>query len=309
MCEIGGWNYNIMKNLRITYNQIEVLDMIYSFRYLPLKVLILMVKRRGIYSFEQSLGKAVIKMEKQGIIKSFYYGNNWKVVYITKKGAEVLADVKNLDIKNVRVPNQGMKVSFSMLEHTVQIALFYEKFVSELVNYPQINLVRWLGDQRMLQQYSFHSTKSSKTVKRNLIPDSYIELEFNEVKHSYFLEYDTGSMDKEQLARKFMRYFEYFVYGDWQKEFGQYPTILFITDRSEERMANLFKESNSFDLNKALLNRYHFNKAGCLMTMAVAMSDNVRNIDSNQITDFLKLANIFTFTDKQWQKELLESLY
>jgi len=115
-----------------------------------------MTKRRGIYSFKQSLGKAIIKMENRGIIKSFYYGNNWKVVYITKKGAELLADIKGLYIKNVRVPNQSMKVQFSMLEHTVKIALFYEKFVSELLNYPQVNLVQWLGYQRMLLQYSFH---------------------------------------------------------------------------------------------------------------------------------------------------------
>jgi len=45
------------------------------------------------------------------------------------------------------------------------------------------------------------------------------------------------------------------------------------------------------------------------MNKAIAMSDNVRNIDSNQITDFLSLPNIFTFTDTQWQKELLETLY
>jgi len=44
------------------------------------------------------------------------------------------------------------------------------------------------------------------------------------------------------------------------------------------------------------------------MNKAIAMSDNVRNIDSNQITDFLFLPNIFTFTEKSWQKELLESL-
>lgn len=33
-----------------------------------------------------------------------------------------------------------------------------------------------------------------------------------------------------------MRYFEYFVDGDWKERFKQYPTILFITDRSKERM-------------------------------------------------------------------------
>lgn len=298
-----------MKNLRITYNQIELLDMIYSFRYIPLKVLVKMSKRRGIYSSIQSLSISIIKLEKRGILKSFYYGNNWKVVYITKKGAELLADIKNLDIKDVRVPNQGMKVQFAMLEHTVKISEFYEKFVSELQNYPQVILNKWLGDQRLLLQYSFHSTKSSKMIRRNLIPDSYIELELDNNKYNYFLEYDTGTMDKNQLARKFMRYFEYFVYGDWKDRFEVFPIILFLTDRSKDRLQNLLTESDKFDLDKALLNRYHFRKADHIMTKAIAMSDNVRNIDSNKITEFLNLSNIFTFTSEPWQKELLEQLY
>jgi len=305
----GGWNKNnIMRNLRITYNQIEILDVIYSFRYLPLKVLTVIAKKRGLYSYRQTLGSAVTKLEKKELIRSFYYGNNWKVVYITKKGAELLADVKELDIKNVKVPNQGMKVQFSMLEHTVSIALFYERFIGELANYPHISLTKWLGDQRMLCQYSFHSAKMSKTVKRNLIPDSYFELEFNDTTYNYFLEYDTGRMDKKQLAKKFMRYFEYFVYGDWKERFKQYPTILFITDRSIERMENLFVESDKFDLEKAFRNRYHFEKAKNLLHMAIALSDNIGSINSTDIKAFLDLPKIFTYTNQKWGKELLENL-
>lgn len=44
--------------------------------------------------------------------------------------------------------------------------------------------------------------KASRTVKRNLIPDSYFELELNKTTYNYFLEYDTGRMDKKQLAKK-----------------------------------------------------------------------------------------------------------
>ena len=304
-----GTQNNVMRNLRITYNQIEVLDIIYSFRYLPLKVLTVIAKKRELYSYRQTLGSAVIKLEKKGLIRSFYYGNNWKVVYITKKGAKLLADVKELDIKNVRVPNQGMKVQFSMLEHTVTIALLYEQFVSELANYPHVSLKKWLGDQRMLCQYSFHSAKASKTVRRNLIPDSYFELEFNNATHNYFLEYDTGRMDKKQLAKKFMRYFEYFVYGDWEERFGQYPTILFITDRSKDRMGNLFVESEKFDFEKALQNRYYFDKATSLINKALSMSDNIRSMNSADIRAFLNSSIIFTYSNEEWESELLETLH
>ena len=78
------------------------------------------------------------------------------------------------------------------------------------------------------------------------IDDPLIGLELNGFKYNHFLEYDTGGIDKERLARKFRRCFEYLVYGDWQKDFGQYPTILFITYRSEGQRVNLFEEYEIF---------------------------------------------------------------
>ena len=292
-----------MKNLRITYNQIEVLDIIHSFRYLPLRVLVSIAKKRELYLYRQNLGNAVLKMENNNLVKSFYYGNNWKVVYITKKGAEVLADVKGVNIKDIAVPNQGKKFKFSMLEHTVTIAELYEEFVTELQNYPQLSLTKWLGDQRMLCRYSFHSNQKGRKIRRNLIPDSYIELECEEQKTTYFLEYDTGSMDKEQLARKFMRYFEYYVYGDWKEKFGSFPSILFITDRTKKRMDNLLVK-DELDLEQALKTRKHFTKAKNLVWKAIGMSDNVKSVNSTDIRGFLDVPIVFELRGERWIKAL-----
>ena len=45
-------------------------------------------------------------------------------------------------------------------------------------------------------------------------------------------------MDKEQLSRKFMRYFEFFIYSIWQTKFDHFPTILF-TDVYARRWGNV----------------------------------------------------------------------
>lgn len=81
--------------------------------------------------------------------------------------------------------------------------------------------------------------------------DSYFEVMKDDSIFGFFLEYDTGTMDKAQLVPKFMRYFEYYVYGDWKERFGSFPTTLFLTDRSEVSMENIFQES-TIELEKAL---------------------------------------------------------
>lgn len=74
-----------MSRIRMTENQMEILDIIQSFRYIPLKVLIIIASRRGLYLYQQSLSRLILKLEDAGYLRGFLYGNNWKVVYITKK--------------------------------------------------------------------------------------------------------------------------------------------------------------------------------------------------------------------------------
>lgn len=129
-----------MENIRITYNQIELVDTIHSFRYLPLKVLIKIAKKQNLYSHKQNLGRIIIKLEKRGYIKSFFYGNNWKVLYITKLGGELLTQAKGILAKDLSVPNQNGKLQFAMLEHTVSIAELYEQLTDQLPNYTNLRL-------------------------------------------------------------------------------------------------------------------------------------------------------------------------
>jgi hypothetical protein len=294
-----------MKNIRITYNQIELLDTIHSFRYLPLKVLVKIAKKQNLYSHKQNLGRIIIKLEKRGYLKSFFYGNNWKVLYITSLGGDILSQAKGIMAKDLSVPNQNGKLQFAMLEHTVSIAELYERFTDELPNYPEIKLVDWQGDQKTFYQYTMRVYDSGRNQKRNLSPDSYLKLVKDDEIIQFFIEYDTGQMDRDQLARKFMRYFEYFIYGDWKERFRTFPSIFFITERSEKEIAKLVSQED-FNLEQALENRDRFTNSNNVIYRGIGYSDNLKSYSFDEITDYLKTKIIFTKNTEIWAKQLLE---
>jgi hypothetical protein len=296
-----------MKNIRITYNQIELLDTIHSFRYLPLKVLIKIAKKHGFYSDRFTLGRTILKLENRGYIKSFYYGNNWKVLYITKLGGELLTQAKGILAKDLSIPNQSGKLQFATLEHTVSIAELYEHLVDQIPNYPNLRLADWQGDQKCFYQYIIRVYDSGRNQKRNLSPDSYIKLIKNDEIIQFFLEYDTGQMDRDQLARKFMRYFEYFIYGDWKNSFQSFPSILFITERSENEILKLVVQEG-FNLEQALENRNQFTDSDNVIYKGIGYSDNLKSYTFAEITSFLKTQIIFIKKKDIWAKQFLEKL-
>jgi len=293
--------------MRITYNQIEILDIVHSFRYLPLKVLVKIAKRENLYAFRQNISRIINVLEDRGYIKSFYYGNNWKVVYLTRTGADILASARGVDSKEIGIPNEGVKVQFAMLEHTVKIAELYDQFLSELPNYPHLKLIKWYGDQKAFYQYSFKSSRSGKTIRHILSPDSYFKIKKDNGVFEFFLEYDTGNMDKEQLSRKFMRYFEYYIYGNWSNYFETFPSILFLTERTEEQISNL-TGGDDFTLDKALSNRSLFDKSNNVLLKGIGISENIKSISGDKIKEFLNNEFIISKITERWSKQLLNKL-
>jgi hypothetical protein len=149
--------------------------------------------------------------------------------------------------------------------------------------------------------------RTGRTIKRNFSPDSYFKMQKDEAILGYFLEYDTGNMDKEQLTRKFMRYFEYFVYGDWPKRFTVFPSILFLTNRTDEQINNLL-EKDEVELDKALKDRTYLAKSKHVILKGIGISENIRTISSDKIREFLRIEIIFAHTNKNWSKQLMNKL-
>lgn len=283
-----------MRNFRLTYNQIELLRIIYSFKYLPLRGLLEITKANGLFGYKESLHKVIKKLERLGLVNSFFYGNNWKVVYITSLGADVLADSLGIPRKDILVPNRNVQLKFANLEHTLSIVNIYTALISNF------EFKNWLGDQQVFCKYEFRANISGKKIIRNLIPDGYFEVE----NQKFFLELDTGTMDRDQLAMKFRRYFEYYVYGDWKDKYGKYPNVLFITERPFEQMARLIQNE---DLDRFLMNRNYFINSKNVLYKGIGISDNLRSINSRLIAEFLQISVIFTYKE-YWIKDLQKFL-
>lgn len=114
-------------------------------------------------------------------------------------------------------------------------------------------------------------------------------------------------MDKDQLARKFMRYFEYFIYGDWKESLRNFPSILFITERSEKEISKLVVQEG-FSLEQALENRSQFTDSDNVIYRGIGYSDNLKSYSYEEITSFLKTRIIFIRNTEIWAKQLLEKL-
>ena len=112
-------------------------------------------------------------------------------------------------------------------------------------------------------------------------------------------------MDIEQLSRKFLRYFEYFVYGDWQKRFNQYPKILFLSERTKQRLDNLQIEPET-DLQSAIDARGLLEKSKNLLWMSVGRCENIKSITSTEIESFLTMSILFNQLNELWVKDLLK---
>lgn len=289
------------ENIKITKNIIELLKIIDEFRYLPIKSLIEILKIKGFYNTRASLTRITILLEKKELIRSFVYGNNWKVIYLTRKGANLLADSLGLDRHTFLPPNQGFRLKYAGLEHTVSIVNLYLELLKSF------EITKWLGDQKILCRYEFRSNKTSKTLRSYLTPDGYFEFNFNNHVYSFFLEYDTGSMDGQQLSKKFKRYFEYYLYGDWKDRFEKFPNIFFLTERAEKSMRRLIS-FESLDLNKALINREYFTKTSNILWKAISISENLRSTNSQLIKEFFSLKFIFSYTNVQWIEYLKQQL-
>lgn len=277
----------------------KLLMIIHSFRFIPLKILVDVVLSEKIYSHFQSFYFAIQSLEKNDFIESYTYGisHNWKVVFISSKGAKYLYE--NCGVSAI-APGKRRKVKLSKLEHTVEIAKVYIELIK------QLQIENWLGDQQVFCQYSYHD--GNKKVKKELDPDGYFEVKHEDKTIPFFFEFDTGTMDRSALAIKFMRYFEYFVYGKWEEKYQRFPNIFFLTERSEQSMSKMISPETSIDLSKFSLDKKAFKNSPNIIYKGIGLSETVERIRSDKIREFLKLNFIFTYKDSLWINEISKSL-
>lgn len=261
----------------------------------------------GIYSKRESVSRVIKGLELKDFIGSYLWGNNSKALFIKKAGIRELANAFNRPIIFFVSPSFKDRIQTYGLEHTIEIANIYKGLNSYLKTNSEYLIEVWKGDQNVKCLYEFNSALSGKKVKRFLEPDSYFRLVKNNTAIEFFLEFDTGTMYKKQLVNKFVKYFEFFVYGDWKDRYFHFPYVLFITERKKELMEKMIIEDDR-DIQELLYNRQLFKNPSNIIFEAVGSSENLQTFTDSEITSFLKHKFIFTYYKEKWEKEVLKVL-
>lgn len=272
-------------NIRLNKNRVELLHIIQSFKFIPLKGLAEIAKARDLYRYIQNLRNVLRKLEEAELIKSFLYGNKSKAFYLTTKGRAVLSDKLNIDKKLLPIVKSNQKPTFATLYHSQQLCGIYAKLsINHTIN-------NWVSSQNLHLKYEFRNNRYGRKVRRVLNPDACFEVG----NKKYFLDYNPYDIKKEEFAIKIARYFEYFCYGDWKDRFGEFPILVFIVDKKQSEI-DRWLISESVDLSRALNNRKYFENSKNVVWQAVGLLENIKNMNSSKIKLLLALKLYFEFS-------------
>lgn len=296
----------VRNNMRITEKTIEILREIGEFKYLPVKLLVEIVEIKGIYANWQYVYLVVKNLEEDGLLRSYSLGVNSKILALTKKGARILGDLPNLS-SQIHAPKTSQIWKYANVAHTIKLVEIYISLLKVLKNRFEIELIAWNGDHQQVFDYSYRSIGKSKLVRKNLIPDSLFLLRKSDLRQWFFLEYDSGTMDRVQLRTKFTRYFEYFVYGKWKDNFDQFPAILFLTERSEKSLLNLVKDDLPY-LASQLSDRTNLSSHKNVIVQGVSASENIKSIPTQKLQDYFAGKFYFLNLKSGWEKEFLKQV-
>ncbi|MCA9375397.1 replication-relaxation family protein [Candidatus Dojkabacteria bacterium] len=272
------------------YNDIQIMSVVNNFKFIPLKVLSEILIDQDVYSSYQAVSRAVIRVRKKGFIRTTYYANNAKIIFLSKKGAKALAIGTGVSMDSINCPERLTGVNFFALEHTVKVAQLYRLFIRECRKH-SLKLTQFTGDFSARYEYEFRGT-SGKMIKRFIMPDAEIEIEHNDQRSKLWIEYDRGTESSKDVAVKYMKYLEYFDVNE--EEVEKLPIIIFITESTRQRLSNLVVKDDSYN---GEWDWYNTNKTyKNVVLKGVAMADGIRNMRSSVVERYLQ-PNQFLFTD------------
>jgi len=247
------------------------------------------------YTTYQAVTRNVKRLEEYNMIRPIRYGQSAKVIFLSKAGANTLSIGFEIPRENVNCPERLTGVNFFALEHTIKVAELYLLFSDECKKYG-IKLSNFQGDYSTRFEYEFRLVRSGKMTKRYTIPDAIFKLTKNDKSKWFFVEYDRGTEYSKDVANKYKKYFEHFKYNeDWKLKFKTFPTILFISESSKQRILNLIQKEEKPNF-QAYSTRQYPEKIKNVVFRGIVMHENVSNAGSYEINDFLK-PNSFLFID------------
>ncbi len=284
---------NILKS-----SDVEILYTVSIFKFIPLKVLADILIAKNIYSFYQGVARSITRLEKQGLLRTKYYANHSKIIFLSKTGAGVLSVNKGIPLENINCPDRITNVNFFAIEHTIEVSKLFYIFSTECERYG-FKLVEFQGDAYQRYIYSFKEwiNNDQKKITKYVIPDAFVRIDVGDEKiYEFYVEYDKGSEYSKDIAEKYQKYFEYYSLSEKYKlnNDDKFPSVLFITT-TKKRILNLIP-----DMPKKDGNRYELYGNRGLRNVVFQGIENAKgdtNHDSYRIHKFLKDENKFLFIE------------
>lgn len=274
------------------YNDTVILGIVNSFRFLPLQVLTKILLEEKLYGSYQAVSRTVNRLREHGLIRTTYYTNNAKIIFLSRLGAKQLATGTGVNEDSINCPERLTGVNFFALEHTVKVANLYLLLLRECQKHNLI-LRKFTGDHFTRYEYQFRNTSSGKIIKRYVMPDAEVEIQQENIVFKIWIEYDRGTEYSKDVAVKYMKYFEYFDQLKHQNV-TTFPTILFITESTKERLKNLvvFEPEYSGQWSWSHASKSFKN----VVLKGVTMADDIRSMSDYIVDDFLQ-EDRFLFID------------
>lgn len=271
---------------RPRYQDLKILEIIHMFRFIPLQVLSKILINEGLYTTYQAVTRNVKRLEKFNMIRPILYGQSAKVLFLSKAGANTLSIGFEIPRECVNCPERLTGVNFFALEHTVKVAELYLLFSDECKKHG-IELSNFQGDYSVRLGYEFRQVVLGKMVKRYVMPDAIFKLTKDKKFKWFFVEYDRGTEYSKDVARKYQKYFEFFMFSEtWKRKFRKFPSILFISESSKKRILNLIPKEKSPDYGTYVSDR-DIEKVKNVVNKGVMLHENISSTSTVTAHEFL----------------------
>lgn len=273
------------------YNDIQILGIVNSFRFLPLQVLTKILLEKKLYGSYQAVSRTVNRLREHGLIRTTYYTNNAKIIFLSRQGAKQLATGTGVNEDSINCPERLTGVNFFALEHTVKVANLYLLLLRECQKHDLI-LKSFTGDHFTRYEYEFRSNHSGKMIRRYVMPDAEMEIEIEGYNFTFWIEYDRGTEYSKVVAVKYMKFLEYYntIRDDKDKKL---PILIFITESTQARIKSLIQPVSEFtgEWSWNLANKNYSN----VVFKGITMADDIQSLPTFVVEEFLQ--HTFLFID------------
>lgn len=231
-------------SLRLQPRDIEILRLIYEYRFLQAQHLMallqaspIVVRRRLMKLYHNQL------VDRLHFPLQFYSGGQEPFVYsLDLKGAALLATHLGIETTDLHWSIRQNKIGERYLRHGLMIANFHTLLFCGIRANGTIELVDWRQGKELDDSVTFQPGRGA-AITVPVVPDAYCELEDKrpgtEGRMYFFIECDRSTMSTARYFRKLQGYWHYWLQGKQTAKYGIKDFRVLTVTKSRQRRDNL----------------------------------------------------------------------